>query len=38
MKPDLFVPADDYGARMDTLIERVREADPHLARDGIRRR
>ena len=24
MKPDLFVPADDYGARMDTLIERVR--------------
>jgi LDH2 family malate/lactate/ureidoglycolate dehydrogenase len=24
MKPDLFVPAGDYGARMDTLIERVR--------------
>ena len=24
MKPDLFVPEDDYRARMDTLIERVR--------------
>ena len=26
MKPDLFVPADDYRRRMDTLIERVRAA------------
>src|SRR5262245_12792118 len=26
MKPDLFVPADDYHRRMDTLIERVRSA------------
>jgi LDH2 family malate/lactate/ureidoglycolate dehydrogenase len=24
MKPDLFVPAEEYCARMDTLIERVR--------------
>src|SRR5215813_13663285 len=24
MRPDLFVPADEYRARMDTLIERVR--------------
>ena len=23
MKPDLFVPAEDYRRRMDTLIERV---------------
>ena len=26
MKPDLFVPEDDYRARMDTLIERVKAA------------
>jgi LDH2 family malate/lactate/ureidoglycolate dehydrogenase len=26
MRPDLFVPADDYRRRMDTLIERVRAA------------